>query len=227
MSLALRALSGKETEVPPIQVNVAGMDEFGVTRFAAEVTHRPPADETFDKVASEADPRNWSKDFPEMFAKSYRIRNGCECVDRYEDPDPDDNGEAPGLTWQGPLFETAQFALGGTPLIVFRNVLDIEFTVDRKGDYRGTLDTNYCLHESLSNSTLDFARPGGLDVDSAAHGTCQVSLKGKGAVEEMTTKAAKNLRFSEDAEFSEELNVLALPFIQTWITQLLINSMKL
>jgi hypothetical protein len=216
---------------PQIVVTEAGRGTDGVTRFAAHVTHASPTSDTFVRVAAEADPRNWTKDFPEMFANSYRIRDAREIVDRYEDPDPFDDGKPLGETWDppGPLFETAQFAIGGTPLVVFRNVLDITFTARKgEGDFNGQIDLGYSLHEALTNSVLEFVVPGGLDVDSVDKGTCQVLLKelGDGNIER-TTKAGKNLRFSEDAEFSEEQNLLALPFTQAWITQLLFNSARL
>jgi hypothetical protein len=235
LSRAYGALSKYGGPLPPIRVTTATVDEFGVTRVAAEVEHDTPrlkhskvGPDTIDKVAQEADPRGWSTNFPQAFAKSYCINPASECIDRYEDPDPYADGKPPpGSSWNGLLFETAQFTLGGPPLAVFRNVLDVDFRVQKIADYNGQIDITYCLHEALSNSALNFGSAGGLDVDSAQSGQCRVTLSGNAKSTHVKTRAAKSLRFSDDAEFSEELNLMCLPFLEAWISDVLLNSVKL
>jgi hypothetical protein len=200
----------------------------GLSEFAATLTHPRRDNDTFDIWKSSVDPRRWQHVLPEMFALSKQIDDSL-VKDRSETPvadrvkastDPVETGSL--LLENFPLFEVARLKLIGLPLTNFRNVLDIEFLVHKEDEKNGTIIPTYSLHESLTNTLLDLpTREGGIDVDSCGYGQSRVDLQ----EDTITVKAAKRIRFSAEADFAIELNLLALPFLEAWITELLIFGM--
>jgi hypothetical protein len=224
------ALGGARANGQALDVTTEATVDLGVIRVSGKAQHDTPGAghdtaETVGEVAKEADPQKWSSIAPEMFVTSYRIRE-AQCGDRYEDPDRFDGEYDSDGSWRGPLFETVQSAMGAR-VATFRNVLDIDFNVSRTDDHNGRICVAYSLHEPLSNSMLGVQRPGGVDVDSGGPTDYEIVLSGSEKNTHVTTRLAKSFRFSEDVEFYEELNVMALPFFRLWIHQVLLNSMKL
>lgn len=221
---------GLGSQVHPfqLQVNCAQLDASDVTIFDAQVTRKAPTGITLGQVAETADPRKWSQTFPELFAQTYEIQDPAACTDRYADPLPHGTGPPATKGFQGYLFEEATLGFIGR----FRNLLHIELVLkpNKPAARIGQVNIAYSLHEPLSNTVLGFQRPGGFDVDSSdlIKHPCAIELvTSKGGNRTMVTQASKTLRFSEYAEFSDELNLLALPMLNLWVTSLLVNSVYL
>jgi len=210
-----RGAKSAQRVIGPIKFTVTEASvTHGVTRFHAEVSHDDPR-ANISTMAKAADPRNWRKIYPEIFVSSYRVADPFPSSDRYQEPAEYDDGTPLGESWNGLFFEHTQFTVDGVPVTTFRNVLQVSFQVGANDVY-----IDYRLHEALSNTVLGVTGPGGPDADRAEHGTCRVTAKGG----RVTTRAGKDVRFSEDVNFSAELNAFALPFFSAWITGLLLRS---
>jgi hypothetical protein len=197
---------------------VSGLSEFGAT-----VKHRRRPIDTFANWRLSADPRRWARVLPEMFALSEQIAEPL-VPDRFSLPRKAQ--KVPTIPGKFHLFENARLKMIGLPLTEFRNVLDIDFVVaPSQGDENGTLIPTYSLHESLASTLLDFpTRSGGIDVDSCQAGESGVILEGGLQDGNITVRASKRIRFSAEADFAVELNLLALPFLEAWITEILIGG---
>jgi len=222
-------LEKRDGRFETFHVKEAQVDAFGVTRFEAELVVFDD-EETLGSVATKTDPRAWCEHFPEIFVSTYCIEPS-DCKDRRVDPDPW-FGNAPinlGQSWNGYLFEHSQLTLGALPIVSGRNILQINFHVDKK---QNTVTTTFSMHEPLTSSVLWFLSPGGPDVDRSPSAGIAVKLEekvpsppiktrkktGKKTVKRVTSTAGKHVRFSPDITFSEELNAVALPLWMVAIT---------
>jgi hypothetical protein len=191
-----------------------------LSEFGATLTHPRRDIDTFKNWSFSADPRNWKYVLPEMFELSEEI-NSPLVPNRFINPPVTKKDALTAPSKPFTLFEVARLKMIGLPLTKFRNVLDIDFRVNDSGGGDGTLTPTYSLHESLSSTLLDFPRrEGGIDVDSCESGMSMVEVEG----DTITVRAAKRIRFSAEADFAIELNLLALPFLEAWITELLIGG---
>lgn len=203
-SRAHRFLTGGDAR---LEILAAEVDRWGVTRFEARAIRPARAGDSVRKLAPYADPQSWRTTQPSTFAQSYHTR-----VPSPADPftDPPAAPQRLGASWSGQLFEHARFQLlPGVEATAFRNTLDIDFAVN---EHERRISLEYSLHEALSHRLLGGPpRPGGLDVDS---GRGRICLGPKEAV----FMAGKDIRISRATPLHEELNLLALPFVATWLS---------
>jgi hypothetical protein len=200
----------------------AGCDGKNVTRFHAVVTHPARSDETIEKIAREIDPRNWSKNFPQLFSKAYRVDKDAPYRDRFQDPDPKD--DETGKSFTGVLFEDASIDLAAVRVLRGRTLLNVDFSVSEKD---GEVGCKYSLQEALSNHVLCLVSPSGPDVDSGPEGVYKVKLTGKKPNQKVISRAGKDVRFSSKCHFSDEQNAISLPLWSLSIIAGLVRSVLL
>jgi hypothetical protein len=160
---------------------------------------------------------------------------------------PDANAKF-GDSWKGYFFEEIELALGPLAVLGGRNILKVKFDVTRPerpdkvvtGELLKAAVT-YQLHEGLSCEVLWFLSPAGPDVDYAGPGQFEASVtrelskdapkdgpKDKQVyVTRVKSLAAKNVRFPDTVQFSEELNALSLPMWSLAVAQGLVESLVL
>jgi hypothetical protein len=197
----------------------------GVTRVGAEATLTVGA-EAFQDYAARADPRNWAKYSAPTFRKTYQTPKNPE--DPWRDPpaSPVLPCNPPGTPWKGLLFE---FACPGVPpaqdMFEYRNILNIDFSFPYVAPVLEVpsqqLHLTYSLNESLTSSVFGIKNEGGIDVDSGEGSMTCTGGKGGGVV----VTAEKDIRFTEAAAFSEELNAMSLPFLLVWMRLLVLESL--
>ncbi len=183
--------------------------DHGVTKVQAELVHEEP-NPPFDKIARYNDPRAWSQNFPELWPASYLVKSPQACIDRFATPDPFVTTPI-GEKFTGYLYEKVAIELLGVPMMAGTNLLNVTFNVDPD---KKEITLAYRLHECLTSSVLCFLSAGGADVDSAEKNTDPertnaISVRIEGNT--VTTRAAKHVRFANEAHFAGELNAIALP----------------
>jgi hypothetical protein len=205
------------------QFTEVDVDRDGVTRVGAEGTV-PRGTQGFPFYAQLADPRNWSKFSTSSFRDSYGVEQ--RPANAFEDPEPITfpAGGGPGYTWKkGLLFEFARMEVSSFgDLTEFRNLVNIDFTVAA-----ASADLSYALEESLTSSVIGIKNGGGIDVDFGNGGVSFVTDDVAGvATEKLAVYGLKCLRFSKAAAYSEELNVMVLPFLLLWIPAMILEAPK-
>jgi hypothetical protein len=210
------------------------VDENGISRFRARVTYtnrkqKNGTRKSLADFARLADPRNWSENVPQTFRAAYPMDLPQGAVPMFADPKEKIFGEDRLLQvqqagWHGHLFENAGIPLDGLPdgpsLTRFRNVLNIEYSIDgQRPPPQPQITLGYSLYQTLSSAVGFLHHGGGIGVDS---GSGSVTLDG----DRVTFEAGKNVRFSEQAPFSPWLNAWSLPFLRFWISTLILSGIS-
>jgi hypothetical protein len=213
--LAYRALENDPSF--DYKVHTSRVDR-GVSEFSVEVT-RKARGKPLDYFVQLTDPTRWAETAPETFAASYRTApraaRGAPLDPFGADPAEEESTASAGAggTYVGSLFENAKLPLFASFNVTeFRNILNIDFEVDRA---KSRIALTYSLYQSLTSKVLGMLHQGGIDVDS---GEGSVHLDRR--ADRVTFRAGKNIRFTSAAPFHTELNVMALPFLWYWITSL-------
>jgi hypothetical protein len=219
VTAALGQRKAEDTPTPQaFEFTELTVDKDNVTRVAATIAHDDPL-EKIAQVAEQCDPRNWSKNFPELWTGSYQIDRAADCVDRHANPEPRNKSEI-GKPWSGDFFEGGQICIGGIPVLTGRVLLAVEYGVAPLTDTNGKVSLKYQLHEALTTGVLCFLSAGGPDVDTYEDFSVTV------ASPRVTTTAGKHLRYADNVQFSEELNTMALPLWAWAITGGLYHSVS-
>ena len=210
-----------------------------VTKIRARVTHLAPKNKTVDKIADETDPRNWSRNFPQIFAKAYAVQDDRPGLDRLQDPDPDPKyADGNPKEFVGVLFEDAAIEFDLVRLLRGRTLLNINFQVTEdppKDPVRyGKASCVFSLREALTNSVYWLSSPSGPDVDDGPDGILQARLfddddpKNAAAPARLVeSTAGKHLRFSTECYYSDEQNAFALPMWKLSIIAGLVRSVTM
>jgi hypothetical protein len=196
---------------------ISGVDAEGVTHFYAGVSF-PAEQRRFAKLAAESDPRLWHTQFPEMFKDSYDAGPYAICPRRDVPPAPATDEPPDGQSFSGRLYERFGMGLFGEDLIVYRNLLSIDFARD---DATSKMALRYALFESLVTEIYGIQYSGGIDVDSNLDAAGEVTWRDG----RMTVKAGKSIRLSDEIGcYQFELNMISLPFLAVWITGMLLKA---
>jgi hypothetical protein len=223
-SLAPGKALGKAHD-PTLDLEITGpcdVDDAGVTRFNAQVTRPRTAADTFKELASGTNPKNWAKTFPQQFSKAFETDSDSASLFESRFADPPEQPPTPAdVPWKGLFFENFSPSFCGVPIEGFRNILEIKFEAQSNPDGTGVVNFQYDLYESLTNRIFEGPiRGGGIDIDSNDKDSCRVEL----AKNEVQIKAGKNIRYSnETGMYQEELNLIALPALATWIVAILLQ----
>jgi hypothetical protein len=195
------------------------LDDAGVSRFYAEISRPKGPGERFERLAKAFDPQEWHAHDPQ-FLNAFAQRDAVEdpfFVNREGGP-----RRKVGKAGHYGFYELFRSSLFGLDLVQFNNLLVIDAYRDSGSNGTGQrFGFDYSLYESLSHSVLGGPlQAGGIDVDSNEPGshTCSLELDA-GA---LTVKAGKSIRYSNTLGiFQDELNLIALPAMRIWITELL------
>jgi hypothetical protein len=120
--------------------------------------------------------------------------------------------------------------LFGQDFVVYQNLLSIDFAgLDSPQQASAQkVSFKYSLYESLVTDLLQNVYRGGIDVDSNRDGKCEVALVDVAGVRKLVIYAGKSIRFSDNLGcYQFDLNLVALPFLATWITTLLLQAVSL
>jgi hypothetical protein len=194
-----------------------GIDGCGKSSIIAEGARDGITNE-IDEYSKLTDPCLWFRNIPETFKVSYRTETPT--LPRVSDtPAQSKRLHLDGDAWEGYLFEVAALELfPGEDLTEFRNILNVKYYGDIKKSLTGDLRIEYSLYESLTSEVFGIQDQGGIDVDS---GTGRVTLRDG----RLTIRSEKGIRFSDATPFSDELNVVALPWLIWWMSAVIIGGL--
>jgi hypothetical protein len=221
------------------QVDASGVTRVGVLGYRV-VKRTSPLN--FAHYVRQADPRNWHTTANVAFKESYP----CHKPDHPRDRPPEDTPKAnlPAGPWSGRLFEFVRLeVVAGDDLTEFRNILEIDFAESPGSSFANfcstlqipsqlvplapntpvdTLVLRYRLNECLTSNVYGIENLGGIDVDEGQGG---VAVAESGDLRVIVVAGEKDVRFSRAAAFSEELNLLAFPFLLLWIQGMILGSL--
>jgi hypothetical protein len=226
------------------------VDSFGVSRVRGrgKTDHVNESRADYQRLTN---PKLWSKNIPETFVISYETADKC-LTSAFQSPAMPAtaqhiNGEEASMGWNGLLFEVAHLCMAPAwEVTQFHNLLDIDFmpTIDparlkgeehqmlrgrleKLGDgytLEGSILLKYRLRESLTTTVLGIQRQGGVDVDS---GFGLLSFRPPmRKPSSLGIVAQKQIRFSDNAPFSEAMNICALPWLMLWMRYLIVGGLE-
>jgi len=147
----------------------------------------------FDGLAKVTDPQSWPACETDYFPELYYAGDSCPAATQ-GDPPKASNPPAAGSAYTGVVFENFQADLGNQQISWFKNLLNVETTLDQPNTY----SFDYGLCASMSSNVLGDGKPdpvpGGFDEDC---GFADVFPTGDTNPEQMFLDGYKRVKFHD------------------------------